>query len=102
MMATIVTRGSPRASAPSTSTHRRVTSATLGIGPPSFRNTRSQRAKKKAQLLTRIEDLNRGLLAIGDEEAQREVDNLASALEKMNPTTEPLASDLINGKWQLV
>ena len=102
MMATIVTRGSPRASAPSTSTHRRVTSATLRIGPPSFRNTRSQRAKKKAQLLTRIEDLNRGLLAIGDEEAQREVDNLASALEKMNPTTEPLASDLINGKWQLV
>lgn len=102
MMATIVTRGSPRASAPSTSTHRRVTSATLRIGPPSFRNTRSERAKKKAQLLTQIEDLNRGLLAIGDEEAQREVDNLASALEKMNPTTEPLASDLINGKWQLV
>merc|ERR1711959_681719 len=84
MMATIVTRGSPRASAPSTSTHRRVTSATLRIGPPSFRNTRSQRAKKKAQLLTRIEDLNRGLLAIGDEEAQREVDNLASALEPLS------------------
>ena len=79
---------------------RASTSMTMRIGPPKFFNTRSDRAMKKARLLTTIEPLKRGLEC--DEETSEQVDNLCQALEKVNPTAEPLASDLVNGQWRLV
>ncbi len=54
---------------------------------------------KKAQLLVAIEPLQRGLLA--DEATVEAVEKLASELEKMNPTKEPLSSELLSGKWEL-
>ena len=63
-------------------------------------STPSQRAEGKARLLSFIEPLERGLLA-GDEE-QKEVERLATSLERINPTKDPLRSDLANGKWKLV
>jgi hypothetical protein len=55
---------------------------------------------KKARLLTTIEPLKRGLDCDGEQ--QEQVDSLCQALEKVNPTAEPLASDLVNGQWRLV
>ena len=63
-------------------------------------STPSQRAEGKARLLSFIAPLERGLLA-GDEE-QKEVERLATSLERINPTKDPLGSDLANGKWKLV
>jgi len=54
---------------------------------------------KKAQLLVAIEPLQRGLLA--DEDTVEAIDKLASELERMNPTKEPLNSELLSGKWEL-
>ena len=51
------------------------------------------------QLLEYIAPLQRGVAAT-PEQAER-VDALASALEAANPTREPLASPLLNGKWLL-
>ena len=50
--------------------------------------------------MTAIEPLKRGLVA--SEEEQDEVDSLTRSLERMNPTADPLTSDLINGQWKLV
>jgi len=47
---------------------------------------------KKAQLLVAIEPLQRGLLA--DEDTVEAIDKLASELERMNPTKEPLNSEV--------
>jgi len=51
------------------------------------------------QLLDYVKPLARGLTATPEQ--KEEVDALASALEKLNPTRKPLASPLLNGRWRL-
>lgn len=52
------------------------------------------------QLLEAIKPLRRGLTATPDD--QQRIDKLARQLERLNPTKKPLASDLINGQWELL
>jgi len=55
----------------------------------------------KAALLTAIAGLNRGILANPTE--KRTVDELAQALEAVNPTPDPLnAPDQLSGNWRLI
>ncbi|KAJ6700674.1 hypothetical protein OIU74_012092 [Salix koriyanagi] len=44
--------------------------------------------------------LDRGADAIPED--QQRVDEIARKLEAVNPTKEPLKSDLLNGKWELL
>jgi len=55
---------------------------------------------KKAELLEVISELNRGVTA--DAVDRERVEELAQELEKLNPTRKPLASPLVNGKWELI
>jgi hypothetical protein len=66
-------------------------------------NNSSQAQKRdaaKQELLDLIAPLKRGLTATEDDAAA--VEAAASALEKLNPTRNPLASPLINGQWELL
>ncbi|XP_043707147.1 probable plastid-lipid-associated protein 4, chloroplastic isoform X2 [Telopea speciosissima] len=54
----------------------------------------------KDELLETIAPLDRG--ANASPEDQQEVDQIARQLEVVNPTKEPLKSDLLNGKWELI
>lgn len=47
-----------------------------------------------------ISELNRGVTA--DAVDRERVEELAQELEKLNPTRKPLASPLVNGKWELI
>ncbi|XP_023637849.1 probable plastid-lipid-associated protein 4, chloroplastic [Capsella rubella] len=71
--------------------------------PPVFL-TKKGRAEKqkqlKQELLEAIEPLERGATATPDD--QLRIDQLARKVEAVNPTKEPLKSDLINGKWELI
>ena len=53
-----------------------------------------------SQLLEAIKPLKRGLAASADD--KQEVERLARALERRNPTKRPLASELVNGQWELL
>ncbi|CAL9248626.1 unnamed protein product [Arabidopsis halleri] len=67
--------------------------------PP--RNGRTEKRKQlKQELLEAIESLERGATATPDD--QLRIDQLARKVEAVNPTNEPLKSDLINGKWELI
>uniref|UniRef100_A0A6N2M9C3 Plastid lipid-associated protein/fibrillin conserved domain-containing protein n=2 Tax=Salix viminalis TaxID=40686 RepID=A0A6N2M9C3_SALVM len=54
----------------------------------------------KEELLEAIDPLDRGADAIPED--QQRVDEIARKLEAVNPTKEPLKSDLLNGKWELL
>ncbi|CAN1164589.1 Probable plastid-lipid-associated protein 4, chloroplastic [Linum perenne] len=54
----------------------------------------------KQELLQAIAPLNRGADATPDD--QKIVDQIARKLESANPTKEPLKSDLLDGKWELI
>ncbi|KAJ0077938.1 hypothetical protein Patl1_36884 [Pistacia atlantica] len=54
----------------------------------------------KQKLLEAIAPLDRGAEATPED--QQRVDELARKLEAVNPTKEPLKSDLLNGKWELI
>lgn len=58
-----------------------------------------RRAERKAELLEVIRPLKRGLAATSED--QEQVESVVQALEKLNPTPKPLASPLLNGRWQL-
>ncbi|CAE6067323.1 unnamed protein product [Arabidopsis arenosa] len=67
--------------------------------PP--RNGQAEKRKQlKQELLEAIEPLERGATATPDD--QLRIDQLARKVEALNPTNEPLKSDLINGKWELI
>ncbi|KAH0923900.1 hypothetical protein HID58_023918 [Brassica napus] len=71
--------------------------------PPAFltRNGRAEKQKQlKQDLLEAIEPLERGAIASPDD--QLRIDQLARKVEAVNPTKEPLKSDLLNGKWELI
>lgn len=57
------------------------------------------RDEKKKELMELVKPLQRGLAASPD--AKQQVEELASALERLNPTAKPLASPLLNGRWKL-
>ncbi|GFR40735.1 hypothetical protein Agub_g1345 [Astrephomene gubernaculifera] len=60
-----------------------------------------QRTAVKEQLLERLEGLNRGASATAEDKA--DVERLASQLERLNPTPQPLkAPELLSGKWRLL
>ncbi|KGN66726.1 probable plastid-lipid-associated protein 4, chloroplastic isoform X1 [Cucumis sativus] len=54
----------------------------------------------KQELLQAIEPLDRGAEATPED--QEMVDQISRKLEAVNPTKEPLKSDLLNGKWELI
>ncbi|XP_021724503.1 probable plastid-lipid-associated protein 4, chloroplastic [Chenopodium quinoa] len=54
----------------------------------------------KMELLEAIKPLDRG--ADATPEDQQSIDQLTRKLEAVNPTKEPLKSDLLNGKWELI
>ncbi|PON76041.1 Plastid lipid-associated protein/fibrillin conserved domain containing protein [Parasponia andersonii] len=54
----------------------------------------------KEELLEAIAPLDRGAEATPDD--QQRVDQIARKLEAANPIREPLKSDLLNGKWELI
>jgi hypothetical protein len=67
--------------------------------PP--RNGGAEKRKQlKHELVEAIEPLERGATASPDD--QLLIDQLARKVEAVNPTKEPLKSDLINGKWELI
>ncbi|KAM3310674.1 hypothetical protein ACQJBY_031384 [Aegilops geniculata] len=57
-------------------------------------------ATLKAELLAAIAPLDRGAEATPDDKDR--VDQIAQQLEEVNPTKEPLKSELLNGKWELL
>ncbi|XP_059648147.1 probable plastid-lipid-associated protein 4, chloroplastic [Cornus florida] len=54
----------------------------------------------KEELLEAIEPLDRG--ADATPEDQQRIDQIARKLEAVNPTKEPLKSNLLDGKWELI
>ncbi|XP_058191821.1 probable plastid-lipid-associated protein 4, chloroplastic [Rhododendron vialii] len=54
----------------------------------------------KDELLEAIAPLDRG--ADATPEDQQRIDQIARKLETVNPTKEPLKSDLLDGKWELI
>ncbi|KAI8532173.1 hypothetical protein RHMOL_Rhmol11G0192800 [Rhododendron molle] len=54
----------------------------------------------KEELLEAIAPLDRG--ADATPEDQQRIDQIARKLEAVNPTKEPLKSDLLDGKWELI
>lgn len=54
----------------------------------------------KEELLEAIAPLDRGAQATPED--QQAVDEIARKLEAVNPTKQPLKSDLLNGKWELI
>jgi hypothetical protein len=74
--------------------------ASMFSGNASSSGSSAKRDAAKQDLLDAIAPLKRGLLA-DDDDAQR-VDDLARQLERLNPTPKPLASPLINGRWELL
>ncbi|PPD81143.1 hypothetical protein GOBAR_DD21930 [Gossypium barbadense] len=67
---------------------------------PAFLNKGKDAKVLKQDLLDCIAPLDRG--ADATPEDQQRVDQLASKLEAVNPTKQPLKSDLLNGKWELI
>ncbi|XVE94046.1 hypothetical protein REPUB_Repub01dG0246500 [Reevesia pubescens] len=68
---------------------------------PAFLNIGKKDAKVlKEELLEAIASLDRGAEATPED--QQRVDQLARKLEAVSPIKEPLKSDLLNGKWELI
>ncbi|XVE48686.1 hypothetical protein DITRI_Ditri01bG0022300 [Diplodiscus trichospermus] len=67
---------------------------------PAFLNKGKDAKVLKEELLEAIAPLDRG--ADATPEDQQRVDQLARKLEAVNPTKQPLKSDLLNGKWELI
>ncbi|PKA63745.1 putative plastid-lipid-associated protein 4, chloroplastic [Apostasia shenzhenica] len=61
---------------------------------------RKSREVLKQELLEAIEPLDRGAAATPED--QERVDQIARELEAVNPVKEPLKSDFLNGKWELL
>ncbi|KAK2664973.1 hypothetical protein Ddye_003547 [Dipteronia dyeriana] len=67
---------------------------------PAFLNKGKDAKLLKEELLDAIAPFDRGAEANPDD--QQTVDQIARKLEQVNPTKEPLKSDLLNGKWELI
>uniref|UniRef100_A0A7C9DND4 Plastid lipid-associated protein/fibrillin conserved domain-containing protein n=1 Tax=Opuntia streptacantha TaxID=393608 RepID=A0A7C9DND4_OPUST len=78
----------------------RISSKTRVSFFPAFLTQRKDAKAIKEELLQAIEPLDRG--ADATPEDQQRIDQLTRKLEAVNPTKEPLKSDLLNGKWELI
>ncbi|KAH7518793.1 hypothetical protein FEM48_Zijuj09G0208700 [Ziziphus jujuba var. spinosa] len=67
---------------------------------PAFLNRAKVAESLKEQLLEAITPLDRGAEATPED--QQRVDQIARKLEAVNQIKEPLKSDLLNGKWELI
>lgn len=67
---------------------------------PAFLKKGPSAEKIKEELLEAIAPLDRGAEATPED--QQIVDQIARKLEAVNPTKEPLKSDFLNGKWELI
>ncbi|XP_006431910.2 probable plastid-lipid-associated protein 4, chloroplastic isoform X1 [Citrus clementina] len=67
---------------------------------PAFLNKGKDAKVLKEELLEAIAPLDRGAEATPED--QQRVEQIARKLEGVNPTKEPLKSDLLNGKWELI
>ncbi|XP_057464453.1 probable plastid-lipid-associated protein 4, chloroplastic [Actinidia eriantha] len=74
-------------------------STKVSFFPTFFTKTRDPKPIKE-ELLEAIEPLDRG--ADASPEDQQRIDLIARKLEAANPTKEPLKSDFLNGKWELI
>lgn len=66
----------------------------------SFLNRSKNVESVKQELLEAISTLDRGADATAED--QQRIDQIARKLEALNPVKEPLKSDLLNGKWELI
>ncbi|KAI3966210.1 hypothetical protein MKW92_034563 [Papaver armeniacum] len=67
---------------------------------PSFMKSGKDSKTIKEELLEAIAPLDRGAEATPED--QERIDKIARELEKVNSVKEPLKSDLLNGKWELI
>ncbi|KAK2966635.1 hypothetical protein RJ640_002333 [Escallonia rubra] len=67
---------------------------------PAFLNKPKDAKPIKDELLEAIAPLDRGADATPQD--QKRVDQIARKLEAVNPTKEPLKSNLLDGKWELI
>ncbi|XP_062175874.1 probable plastid-lipid-associated protein 4, chloroplastic isoform X2 [Alnus glutinosa] len=67
---------------------------------PAFLNKGKDAKTLKEELLQAIAPLDRGADATAED--QQTVDQIARKLEAVNPIKEPLKSNLLNGKWELI
>ncbi|XP_010269008.1 PREDICTED: probable plastid-lipid-associated protein 4, chloroplastic [Nelumbo nucifera] len=67
---------------------------------PSFFKKAKDATALKEELLEAIAPLDRGAEATPEDLEQ--IDQIARKLEAVNPTKQPLKSDLLNGKWELI
>ncbi|GMG98751.1 hypothetical protein Nepgr_000591 [Nepenthes gracilis] len=67
---------------------------------PAFLTSGKDAKAIKTELLEAIEPLDRG--ADATPEDQQRIDRIAGKLEAVNPTKEPLKSNLLCGKWELI
>ncbi|MQL91139.1 hypothetical protein Taro_023745 [Colocasia esculenta] len=69
---------------------------------PSFLSSKKGKSSEdiKEELLEAIAPLDRG--AAATEEDRERIDQIACELEAVNSIKEPLKSDLLNGKWELI
>ncbi|KAI3990986.1 hypothetical protein MKX01_026170 [Papaver californicum] len=67
---------------------------------PSFMKSGKDSKTIKDELLQAIAPLDRGAEATPED--QERIDKIARELEKVNSVKEPLKSDLLNGKWELI
>eukprot|EP00670_Eutreptiella_braarudii_P001868 CAMPEP_0174300200 /NCGR_PEP_ID=MMETSP0809-20121228/58328_1 /TAXON_ID=73025 ORGANISM="Eutreptiella gymnastica-like, Strain CCMP1594" /NCGR_SAMPLE_ID=MMETSP0809 /ASSEMBLY_ACC=CAM_ASM_000658 /LENGTH=1067 /DNA_ID=CAMNT_0015405747 /DNA_START=33 /DNA_END=3236 /DNA_ORIENTATION=+ len=65
-----------------------------------MRGTPSKRKDAKAAVLATIEGTNKGFNVSDDEEVA--IESAVKALEKLNPTKDPLDSTLIDGRWEVL
>ncbi|KAJ9174616.1 hypothetical protein P3X46_013244 [Hevea brasiliensis] len=73
--------------------------ATVSFFPAFLKKGKDAKVLKE-ELLEAIAPLDRGAEATPED--QQAVDEIARKLEAVNPTKEPLKSDLLNGKWELI
>ncbi|CAI9103896.1 OLC1v1002484C2 [Oldenlandia corymbosa var. corymbosa] len=67
---------------------------------PAFLGKKKDATPIKEELLEAIAPLDRGAEATPED--QERVDRIARKLEAVNPTKEPLKSELLDGKWELI
>lgn len=67
---------------------------------PGFLSKPKDAGPIKEDLLQAVQPLDRGADASPDD--QQRIDQITRKLEAVNPTKEPLKSDLLSGKWELI
>nr|XP_027113106.1 probable plastid-lipid-associated protein 4, chloroplastic isoform X1 [Coffea arabica] len=72
----------------------------ISFFPAFFKNKTKDAKAIKEELLEAIAPLDRGAEATPED--QQSIDQITRKLEAVSPIKEPLKSDLLNGKWELI